>query len=204
MPDQKPVTFAMQCLLITLMAEAREMPNARLTERGLGLKSEYRNRLVERGWITVRKEGRGLSLDLTEAGWAEAIAQLGADPPKGAGAGGAALFTVLRSLRSFLDRSDLAASDLFAAAPDGDVEMTIRKAYAELAPAPGELVSLADLRPRLAGVARPDVDAALVTLSSAPGVRIIPESNQKTLTAAERAAAVSIGNQDRHLIAIGV
>gem|GEM_PF-4038987 len=70
--------------------------------------------------------------------------------------------------------------------------------------APGELVSLADLRPRLAGVARPDVDAALVTLSSAPGVRIIPESNQKTLTAAERAAAVSIGNQDRHLIAIGV
>jgi hypothetical protein len=35
-------------------------------------------------------------------------------------------------------------------------------------------------------------------------VRIIPESNQKTLSPAEREAAVSIGNQDRHHIAIGV
>ncbi|HTF09236.1 MAG TPA: hypothetical protein VK659_13785, partial [Asanoa sp.] len=94
MPDEKPVTFAMQCLLVILMAEAREMPNARIADRGLDLKKEYRDRLVQRGWITAEKGKRGINLDLTEAGWAEAIAQLGADPPKGAGAGGAALYTV--------------------------------------------------------------------------------------------------------------
>jgi len=204
MPDEKPVTFAMQCLLVILMAEAREMPNARIADRGLDLKKEYRDRLVQRGWITAEKGKRGINLDLTEAGWAEAIAQLGADPPKGAGAGGAALYTVLNRLRSFLDRADLAASDLFAPTPDAEIDVRIRKAYAEIAMTPGEMVSLAALRPRLAGAARPDVDAALVALSSAPDVRIIPESNQKTLSPAQREAAVSIGNQDRHLIAIGV
>jgi hypothetical protein len=200
MPDD--VTFAMRCMLVVLMAEAREVPNARLAARGLDLKKDYRDRLVRRGWITARKVGRGISLELTEAGWAEAIAQLGADPPKGAGAGGAALYTVLNRLRGFLERSDLAASEFFA--PAEDLDALVRKAYAEIAGQSGELVSLALLRPRLAGADRPDVDAALVALSSAPDVRIIPESNQKTLTAAQRDAAVRIGNQDRHLIAIGV
>ncbi|MEV4539152.1 hypothetical protein AB0J82_35805 [Asanoa sp. NPDC049518] len=203
MPDEKPVTFAMRCMLVILMAEARELPNARIADRGLDLKKEYRDRLASRGWITVRKVGRGFSLELTEAGWAEAIAQLSADPPAGAGAGGAALYTVLNRLRGFLDRSDLAASELFAPVED-DVDVRIRKAYAEIAVSAGELVSLAALRPRLTGTERSGVDAALVALSSAPDVRIIPESNQKTLSAAQRDAAVRIGNQDRHLIAIGV
>ncbi|GAA1886294.1 hypothetical protein [Asanoa iriomotensis] len=202
MPDD--VTFAMRCMLIVLMAEAREVPNARLAERGLALKKDYRERLVRRGWITTRQVGRGVSLELTEAGWAEAIAQLGASPPKGAGAGGAALYTVLNRLQGFLDRADLAASDFFAPAEQPDLDAWVRKAYAEIAMRPGELVSLAALRPRLAGADRSDVDVALVVLSSAPDVRIVPESNQKTLTAAQRDAAVRIGNQDRHLIAIGV
>lgn len=209
MPDEKPVTFAMRCMLVILMAEARELPNARISARGLDLKKEYRDRLEKRGWITVRKVGRGYSLELTEAGWAEAIAQLSADPPAGAGAGGAALYTVLNRLRGFLDRSELAAAEFFAPAEvsapaETDLDVRIRKAYAEIAVSAGELVSLAALRPRLAGADRSGVDAALVALSGAPDVRIIPESNQKTLSAEQRDAAVRIGNQDRHLIAIGV
>ncbi|GIF68531.1 hypothetical protein Ais01nite_65660 [Asanoa ishikariensis] len=203
MSDEKPVTFAMRCMLVILMAEARELPNARIADRGLDLKKEYRDRLVSRGWITVRKVGRGYSLELTEAGWAEAIGQLSADPPAGAGAGGAALYTVLNRLRGFLDRSDLAASELFAPA-ESDIDVRIRKAYAEIAVSAGELVSLAALRPRVTGAERAGVDAALVALSTAPDVRIVPESNQKTLSAEQRDAAVRIGNQDRHLIAIGV
>jgi len=203
MSDEKPVTFAMRCMLVILMAEARELPNARIADRGLDLKKEYRDRLAARGWIAVRKVGRGYSLELTEAGWAEAIGQLSADPPAGAGAGGAALYTVLNRLRGFLDRSDLAAAEFFAPA-ETDIDVRIRKAYAEIAVSGGELVSLAALRPRLAGADRSGVDAALVALSAAPDVRIVPESNQKTLSAEQRDAAVRIGNQDRHLIAIGV
>jgi hypothetical protein len=35
-----------------------------------------------------------------------------------------------------------------------------------------------------------------------PGISLIPEENQKTLTDQDRAAAVAIGDQDKHLIAI--
>ncbi len=36
-----------------------------------------------------------------------------------------------------------------------------------------------------------------------PDVNLIPESNQKALEARDREAAVSIGNQDKHLLSIG-
>ncbi|GIF52638.1 hypothetical protein DFJ67_0047 [Asanoa ferruginea] len=238
---EKDLTFAQLCLLITLMGEAREVPHAHLTNvRKIKLDTKYRRDLEERKLITARKAGRGLSVELTEQGWAVARAQFGSPTPERGGAGGAALYTMLASIGRYFDRSDLAPAEFFlpldvdgaatelavadgaaadrdvvatgrggaagldAAAAGADLAVLIRDAYTEIALRPGEMVSLAALRPRLAGAARPDVDAALVALSSAPDVRIIPESNQKTLSPAQREAAVSIGNQDRHLIAIGV
>jgi hypothetical protein len=41
-------------------------------------------------------------------------------------------------------------------------------------------------------------------LEREPDVNIVPESNQKALTDAERTAAVRIGGQDKHFLAIGV
>jgi hypothetical protein len=75
--------------------------------------------------------------------------------------------------------------------------------YTELAGRPGEWVTLAELRTRLTGLERSVVDAALVSLNQLREVSIVPESNQKTLTPEQRTAAVTIGNQDRHIIAIG-
>ncbi len=88
----------------------------------------------------------------------------------------------------------------------GDVEVTarIRAAYAELAAEPGAWVSLARLRPLLDGFARAEVDAALKGMIHLPEVSIVPENNQKVLTPEARAAAVTIGEQDKHLISIGV
>ncbi len=43
---------------------------------------------------------------------------------------------------------------------------------------------------------------ALHALYRTPEVSLIPEENQKVLTAADRAAAVVIGDQNKHLIAI--
>jgi hypothetical protein len=210
---EKDLTFAQLCLLITLMGEAREVPHAHLTNvRKIKLDTKYRRDLEERKLITVRKadKGNGIHLELTEKGWGVARAQLGAPTPEKGGAGGAALYTMLASIQRFFDRSDAVPAEFFlplepagpAAGPD--IAVRIRDAYTGIAMTPGEMVSLAALRSRLAGAARPDVDAALVALSSAPDVRIIPESNQKTLSPAQREAAVAIGNQDRHLIAIGV
>lgn len=85
-----------------------------------------------------------------------------------------------------------------------DLEQRIRDAYRSLTDRPGNWVSLTRLRPALAPAARSEVDAALERMLHHPDVNLVPESNQKTLTDADRRAAIRIGNQDKHLICIGV
>jgi hypothetical protein len=63
-------------------------------------------------------------------------------------------------------------------------------------------VDLVRLRAELTDVSKHELDAALTRMYRIPGVSLIPEENQKTLTAQDRAAAVAIGDQDKHLIAI--
>ena len=48
------------------------------------------------------------------------------------------------------------------------------------------------------------MDEELTRMISLPDVDLIPESNQKTLSPDDRAAAVRIGNQDKHLLRIEV
>ena len=62
--------------------------------------------------------------------------------------------------------------------------------------------SPAHVRAELADAPRADVDAALHTLHRTDGVSLIREENQKALTSADHDAAVTIGGQDKHLIAI--
>lgn len=78
----------------------------------------------------------------------------------------------------------------------------IRAAYAKLAPRAGAWIGLLELRAELADVDRADLDYALRMINREEGVTLIPESNQKTLTEADRKAAVHFGGQDKHLISI--
>lgn len=67
----------------------------------------------------------------------------------------------------------------------------------------GAWVGLAELRMFLQDVPRAQVDQELRMLNRQEDVNLVPESNQKTLTPADREAAVNIGEQDKHLIWIG-
>jgi hypothetical protein len=79
----------------------------------------------------------------------------------------------------------------------------IRDAVGQLTRERGDYVMLADVRDALDETYdRDEVDRALRALAREPDVHIIPESNQKVLRPRERAAAVNIGNQDKHLISI--
>jgi hypothetical protein len=138
---------------------------------------------------------------------------IGAETPALSKGQGKALYTVLRALRRYFDRDDLAPGDVFlplddralAGEPDplGDaVEQKVRAAYVRLAARAGGWVDLVRLRGELPTVSRHDMDAALTRMYRIKGVSLIPEENQKTLTDADRAAAVVIGDQDKHLIAI--
>ncbi|WP_433532175.1 hypothetical protein ACQPYA_09090 [Micromonospora sp. CA-263727] len=184
------------------------------------LKPEHRRRLLSLGLIEVTE--KPITLALTDKGWERAVGELGAEPPKRAGAAGGTLYVALDFLRRLIDHSGIRADDLFRlqinaaevapalavpaddapAAPRPDPVTLVRQAYRGLAAAPGDYVMLADLRTALDGLPRTEVDDALIRLNRDRDVHLVPESNQKVLRPEERAAAVSIGNQDKHLIAI--
>ena len=63
------------------------------------------------------------------------------------------------------------------------------------------LVSVVAVRDT-SGVPRADFDAAAIALSRARRVSLVPESNQKALSAAERRGAVHVGGQDKHAICL--
>jgi hypothetical protein len=77
---------------------------------------------------------------------------------------------------------------------------SIRAAYAQLT-GPGTWVKLSRIRP-LVGADRELVDAALLALNLDRDVSIEPESDQKTLTEADRAAAVWMGNEWKHVMIV--
>jgi hypothetical protein len=200
------LTSVQRFVLITLMIKAKPLPDTYFRKVArISLKKDHRNQLRDRGLIKVIE--RPLVLELTEKGWAEAIGELGADVPPRAGSAGGALYTALHFLRELIDRLEVAPAELFmlrlsplrspSAPGPADVETSIRKAYGEVARS-DNYVSLAMVR----NVLKAEVDATLVRMSRQPDVQIIPNAQQGDLTDEDRAAAVRIGNQDRHLIAI--
>jgi hypothetical protein len=216
------LTFTQRCALLILMIEDREVPNAELEKvLRLTLERKQRDALAKKELILVdQSRPRGpLSMKITKAGKKRAIAEIDLPVPAGAGAGGAALFRVFATLKVFLDNAGIPPARFFEAKATSssviepqivevvaaeDLETLIRKTYGVVAKRSGDFVLLSRLRSRLGIVSRTDVDAALKKLNRAPDVSLVPESNQKMLTDEDREAAVVIGNQDRHLIAIGL
>ena len=202
------LTPAESAILIILMAEAREVLNTELRDNyGLQTRTENRSKLLRLGLMESRKSGQTIALRLTSAGRDRIDKELNFAGSQ-ARALGAALTTLYNSLRNRVLplTSFKSLSDMFAPshATVSTLELRIRNAYAELAVEAGGWVGLARLRPFFGDVPTEDLDEALRQLSRADGVNIVPESNQKTLSAKDVAAAVRIGGQAKHLLAIGV
>jgi hypothetical protein len=221
----KDLTAVQRYVLLTLMINADPMPYKIFSN---SLKADKRQELVRDGLLEAEKTTKGIMLELTQKGHDRAFDELGGEAPARSGTPGIALYTSLRFIRELVDRTGTRPRDLFQfrlAGPlptsspaalgedtrSGDVgedtrradlDERIRKAYAVVVQQPGDYIMLAQLREALPDVSRSDLDAALIQLNRSPDVNVVPESNQKVLTEAERAAAVSIGNQLKHLIAI--
>jgi hypothetical protein len=89
------------------------------------------------------------------------------------------------------------------AEPD-DLDGRIRATYAKLAGAPGDWVDLTALRPLLADISKAALDKALVRMLDAPDVRLEPEPFGHRIGVEERRAAVHVGGEDGHKLAIGL
>lgn len=200
---------------------------------GFTLTGKDNTKLVDLGLVDTDRTHRPFAHELTEQGWRVARQLHTAAPPKQGGSTTRSLFVVLSNLHRSLDRLRVSHGDFFkqteataapatseprdeapaptktatpaAAAPvsAAEVEASVRSAYRDLATAPGAWVGLADVRDRLADTDRAALDAALRAMVGREDVRIIPVANTKSLTARDRAAAVRIGNEDNHALAIG-
>ena len=210
------LTGSESAILLVLMAEAREVLNTELKERyGLDVRKQTRDKLARLRYIAVRKSGQTNALELDDQGWVRVQKDLNFGV-RGAAALGAALSALqtalldrimarsgCASLAELFALTDMRAATTAPEQPDA-LRSRIVSAYDALAEEPGAWVSLTRLRPFLADQPVEVVDDALRRLGRDPGVNIVPESNQKMLTDADRRAALHIGGQDAHLLAIGV
>jgi len=205
------LTGTEQAVLLVLLAEARPVPNPELGRLGPELRKDSRDNLNRKGLIDSVQEGRVWVHELTDKGGALCRQLFGADAPERSSGQGKALYTLLRGLQRYMTRMDVPPVDIFAptandedAPPDAGPadEQQVRDAYLRLARQPGDWVGLLRLRAELPDVAHPDFDDRLRRMYRKPGVHVIPEENQKVLTEDDRRAAVVIGDQPKHLIAI--
>lgn len=211
--SETPLTTVETSALLILLAEAGPVPNVKLTQdHHCQLKKKSREKLEQLKLIEVERSPR-LVLTLSEKGWAHCRAELATgSAPARSGAAGGALYAVLRRWDRFLAAHGMSLSEFVTApevstanaAPSAQpVEERLVAAYRTIAGRPGDLVSLADLRDLVSDLAAAEVDAALRRLHRRPGVTLVPEANQKMLDARTRAAAVVIGDQPKHVIAMG-
>jgi hypothetical protein len=215
----KPLTTVETSTLLILLAEAGPVPNVKLTrDHHCRLKRVSREKLERLKLIEVERSPR-LLLTLSEKGWAHCRTELAVgSAPTRSGAVGGALYAVLRRWDRFLAAQRLSLSEFVTSsnapaatdAPAGErspderaVEERLRTAYRMIAPHAGDLVSLADLRDEVGDLVPADIDAALRRLHRQPNVILVPEANQKTLDPRTRAAAVVIGDQAKHAVAMG-
>lgn len=202
--------------LVVLAIEAREISNTELKQRHkLTIDGQRRHRLNTMKLVESRRPGRVFLHVLTDSGWARLAEDLrtGNIPPQ-TGSSGAMARALLEWLPRYMRRTDQSLADVFQPddepeepgdQPDepGGVQARVRGAYTELAGRPGAWVGLAALRALLPDVPKDRLDEALVLMERLPDVNLVPESNQKTLTPADREAAVLIGGQHKHLLWIG-
>jgi hypothetical protein len=192
--------------LVVLMVEARELTNKDLKElAGESLTGAQNAELEKLGLVETDRSHRPFSHVLTDKGWhvAREIHLM----PAPAGSATFALFTVLTNVHRALDRLGISHAEFFKrtaeAATVTDPEAAIRRAYSDIARQPGDWVGLADLRERLGGIPRKTVDDTLRAMARQDGVRIIPVADTKNLQERDRSAALHIGSEDNHAIAIG-
>jgi len=191
--------------LMVLMLENGPMPNTELVnEHRIRLSPAERDRLNADGLLRTTKDSRPYLHQITAKGVDWCVRDLvdGEAPPR-SGPLNRAHAQLLRRLVRYLQKHDTLVEALGA---DGEGTQTlqeqIRTVYFDLAARPQDWVRLAKLRPRLNGAARGEVDATLTRMTKTGTVHLVPDSNRKALTDADHAAAIRIGGEDKHLMAI--
>ena len=216
------LTVRQRAVLFALLGEARQVANPELEQLiGVRLDGAERRDLNDRRLVESTRAGRAFAHELSDAGWRWCAQELATAP---AGRGSSlerAHYRVFAVFARYLDAAGLSLADIVrpepepepeteparveAEAAEADLTACIEAGYRSLAAGSGEFISLRELRLRLTeltGRPRPDVDTALAALFTAQRINLIPQSNQRALSDADREAALRIGGESKHLISI--
>lgn len=196
--------------MFTLLVLGREVSNKELREIvGFSLDGKDLAELRSRQYVTTRTppKQRAFAHTLTEAGLNWCRGEIGQDAPPAPKARSLlvpAMYQLLRGLHDYLSAEKRDLTDVFPQPEltSEDIAQRIAAAYRKLAGSSRRRVGLAQLRPMLDGIEGAKVNDVLKDLSKAGRVSLVPESDRKKLTAADHAAAIHIGGEDNHLIAI--
>ncbi|MFG1284414.1 hypothetical protein [Xanthobacter autotrophicus] len=207
-------------LLLTLLAH----PDGAAAQKDLRPSPDpgVRRPLERDGWIRTVKRGRGNVIEVTDKGWDAGGTALQALLPEDADGAAAVLRAVLVRLDAFMATREVALSDLLgpqsgalpvpssavAGAPEAeeagegvDLRARIRAAY--LAVTGGRLNTralLKTLRPHLPDVPADALDTALKAMQADGTARLYRIDNRVEMTDLDRAAAVQIAGEPRHIL----
>ncbi|MGW5052749.1 hypothetical protein [Actinokineospora sp. NPDC004072] len=186
--------------MLLLMRENRAVPNTDLTKAGIDLRPAGRQRLNKAGLLKTATDTRPYMHQITDEGIAWCERELAAiEAPARSGPMIVIALDLLRRIAAHLSRTGASLAEIIS---PRDLETLIRAAYLDLSVKPQDWVRLAKLRPRLDGAERSEVDAVLLRMVRAGEAHLAPDSNRKVLTEADHAAAIRVGNEDKHLMAI--
>jgi hypothetical protein len=194
--------------LIALLSFGGSASNNELKHRyRFTLTGAKRTVLVNAGLISSeRASGRDpFQHELTEKGRELCRATLEAGPAAGANLSHRIHQGMFEHLVQLLAAHDIDVFKRVAveAEPEPATKEHLSSAYFELTPRAGDWVSLTELRSKLQGVERTSLDRLIHDLHISGDVTLIPEENRRSITPDDRAAAIRIGDEDRHLISIG-
>jgi hypothetical protein len=201
--------------LAILTAEEREISNTELDEiYGFRLIGKPLKRLLETKYIATDKKRSPYKHVVTAAGRRALAGRWELDDDhvekgEGRSARERQLWAGLVAMQNLLAGGGGAAEPVNRApaaettGEPADLDGRIRSAYGKLAPTPGAWVDLTALRKQLADVPKTDLDQALKAMLRDDDVRLEPEPFGHRVGDAERQAAVHIGGEDRHKLAIG-
>jgi hypothetical protein len=186
--------------LFVLLLAGREVANPELVnEHGITLTPAGRAKLNRAGLIRTNTDRRPYLHTITDGGVDWCAGQL-LDievPPRSAPVV-RAVFAIAQRLAKYQRANGISLADVFPA----DLPALIRTVYRQLAGKPQDFIRLAELRAGLDGAGKGEVDAALLAMSGTGRLHLAPESARLTITDADRKAAIRIGGEDNHLVAI--
>ncbi len=199
MPDKYAASA--KAALMVLMLAGRDMLNTELKNTyKITLLPKDRDALNRDKLLETSQETRPYVHRITDRGVEWCLTDLvQTELPSRVGPQARAILEMMRRVVPFLRAKGLLAEAIRSSA---NLEDLITQAYLELGDGYQDWVRLAKLRPRLDGAQREEVDETLLRMVKDGTTHLVASANRKVLTDEDHAAAIRIGGEDKHLVAI--